>query len=391
MIGAPRPWLSTCATAGTLARMVAPSGTVRPVMPARACVPLRSAHSSATTEPVKPKIVTAYSFAAKPRETETKNEKGETVPPRELSGKIDPESDVGKWRATMLEGGDAGEDALMLAKTADFANVLLGVADGVGGWTENGIDPAHFSNALLYYATQYAKLLGRLPSPTEALEHAFEKVNEDPSIEAGSSTACLVQMDMVQGKLRSANLGDSGYVHLRPDPNSPEGRLEVVGQSPPQTYAFNTPYQLAKVPAALRQQGSLSNKPSDAQVTEEELQRGDMVLLMTDGFLDNVHCVLPPKEALTPDAPKRPELLQLLDMLQDKHREHWATRKQPSSLVDEKQDFTNVVASTLMQYARLCQSTEEKVSPFQLDAARYGIHYPGGKVDDIALICATVV
>ncbi|WFC97957.1 protein-serine/threonine phosphatase [Malassezia yamatoensis] len=391
MISGPRPWLSTCATAGTLARMVTPSGTVRPVMPARACVPMRNAHNSAASDQVHPKIVTAYSFAAKPRDTETKNEQGETVPPRELSGEIDPESDVGKWRASLLEGGDAGEDALMITKTADFSNVLIGVADGVGGWTENGIDPAHYSNALLYYATQYAKSKGAVPTPTETLKYAFEKVSQDQNVKAGSSTVCLVQMDAVQGKLISANLGDSGYVHLRPDPDSDEGRMEVVGQSPSQTYGFNTPYQLAKVPESMKQPGSLSNRPEDAQLNEEDLRRGDMVLLMTDGFLDNVHCVLPPKEALTPDAPKRAELLQLLDMLQDKHREHWSTRKQPSSVIDEKQDFTNVVASTLMQYARLCQSTEEKVSPFQLDAARYGIHYPGGKVDDIALICATIV
>lgn len=44
-----------------------------------------------------------------------------------------------------------------------------------------------------------------------------------------------------------------------------------------------------------------------------------------------------------------------------------------------------------MQYARLCQSTEDKVSPFQLEAARYGLNYPGGKVDDITLVCAIVV
>ena len=142
----------------------------------------------------------------------------------------------------------------------------------------------------------------------------------------------------------------------------------------------------------MQQSGSLSNQPSDAALHELDLQRGDMVMVMTDGFLDNVHCQLPPKESLTPDAPQRPELLQLIDMLQDKHCEHWQTIKKPGATAsDEKQDFTNVVASTLMQYARLCQMTEEKVSPFQLDAARYGIHYPGGKVDDIALVCATVV
>lgn len=355
----------------------------------RSRAPLRSAHTAAT-EPLKPKIVTAYAFAAKPREQDQKDEDGKERP-RELIGKIDPESELGKWRSSLLEGGDAGEDALMITKTPDCATVMMGVADGVGGWTETGVDPSHFSNALLYYATLYAEKQATLPPPSEALAHAFQEVSNDATIQAGSSTACLLRLDMVRGKIQSANLGDSGFVHLRPDPASPDGRLEVVAHSPPQLYGFNTPYQLAKVPAALRQPGSLSNKPGDAQVAEEELKQGDMVLLMTDGFLDNVHCKLPPKEALTPDAPQRPELLQLLDMLQDKHREHWATRKQPSTLAEEKQDFTNVVASTLMQYARLCQSTEEKVSPFQLEAARYGIHYPGGKVDDIALVCATVV
>ncbi|PKI83021.1 protein-serine/threonine phosphatase [Malassezia vespertilionis] len=389
MIRSTRPWRPGCAAADTFKRFVVPNAPARAVVPVKR--PFTATAHKLGAESLMSQIVTAYAFAAKPRETPEQSGEDKNVPlEKELIGKIDPESELGKWRADLLEGGDAGEDALMISKSSSCESVMMGVADGVGGWTESGIDPSHFSNALLYYATQYVEKQASFPSPKAVLEHAFARVTQDALVTAGSSTVCLLTLDALKGKLYSANIGDSGYVHLRPN-EEPEGRLEVVGQSPAQLYGFNTPYQLAKVPEEMRGPGSLSNTPQDALVEEEELKAGDMVLVMTDGFLDNVHCKLPPKEALTHDAPQRPELLQLLDMLQDKHREHWATRKHPSTVLEEKQDFTNIVASTLMQYARLCQSTEEKVSPFQLDAARYGIYYPGGKVDDIALVCATVV
>ena len=35
--------------------------------------------------------------------------------------------------------------------------VSLGVADGVGGWTDSGVDPSLFSQALMYHAQRYAK------------------------------------------------------------------------------------------------------------------------------------------------------------------------------------------------------------------------------------------
>jgi hypothetical protein len=397
MIPSGRSWRPGYATAGTLKRIVAPSAAARAPKPIpRVLTPVRPLHSATppTPQPTAPgvapdakpiKVVTAYAFAAKPRDSASED----SAPA--LQGRIDPNSELGRWRQALLKGGDAGEDALMVSRQSDHA-VLIGVADGVGGWTESGIDPAHFSNALLHYATMFAENYTSVPAPRTILEHAFEQVKDNAKIEAGSSTACLVRLDAAQGRLSSANLGDSGFVLLRPDPQSAEGRMQVVFSSVPQLYGFNCPYQLAKVPHSMQQSGSLSNQPSDAALHELDLQRGDMVMVMTDGFLDNVHCQLPPKESLTPDAPQRPELLQLIDMLQDKHCEHWQTIKKPGATAsDEKQDFTNVVASTLMQYARLCQMTEEKVSPFQLDAARYGIHYPGGKVDDIALVCATVV
>jgi protein phosphatase PTC7 len=35
--------------------------------------------------------------------------------------------------------------------------VSLGIADGVGGWVDSGIDPALFSQALMYFASRAAQ------------------------------------------------------------------------------------------------------------------------------------------------------------------------------------------------------------------------------------------
>lgn len=41
---------------------------------------------------------------------------------------------------------------------ADFSKGLsFGVADGVGGWIDVGVDPALFSQALMYHAHRYSK------------------------------------------------------------------------------------------------------------------------------------------------------------------------------------------------------------------------------------------
>lgn len=40
---------------------------------------------------------------------------------------------------------------------AGVQGISLGVADGVGGWTDSGVDPSLFSQALMYHAHRYAK------------------------------------------------------------------------------------------------------------------------------------------------------------------------------------------------------------------------------------------
>lgn len=68
-----------------------------------------------------------------------------------------------------------------------------------------------------------------------------------------------------------------------------------------QTHAFNTPFQLSKIPARMLQQAltfggakPYSELPADAAVSAHRLRHGDVLLLATDGVWDN----LSPADAL---------------------------------------------------------------------------------------------
>ncbi len=132
------------------------------------------------------------------------------------------DSEIGRWRDELLRGGEAGEDSLMCTSMGSAGDVAIGVADGVGGWTENGIDPSLFSQALMFYASKAAASAPAGSSstnsngaPNRILAEAFEHVLKEPLVVAGSATACILTMDASNGTLHSANLGDSGFVILR--------------------------------------------------------------------------------------------------------------------------------------------------------------------------------
>ena len=105
-----------------------------------------------------------------------------------------------KDRSTPFTGGSAsGQDAFFAAKYdgEDGEGAAFGVADGVGGWMESGIDPAAFSHGL---CLEMAKKAGEGPrkgldaasmSPKALLDQAYSKIVEEGEIEGGGSTACL--------------------------------------------------------------------------------------------------------------------------------------------------------------------------------------------------------
>jgi protein phosphatase PTC7 len=134
------------------------------------------------------------------------------------------------------EGSPLGEDAFVICdKRTAFA-----VADGVGGWAEEGVDAGLYSRALM------AGCKSALDSSSGlSLAQALDAALAPAKLIKGSSTAVLAE---IQGRTLSVlNVGDSGFIVLRR-----QGRSSSKGQasyfpimrSYEQQYSFNFPFQL---------------------------------------------------------------------------------------------------------------------------------------------------
>lgn len=103
--------------------------------------------------------------------------------------------------------GRKGEDACFVGRYG------IGVADGVGGWAEMGVDAGEYSRGLMAHASKHiedATAKGAtVVDPLEALTVAHRAVRV-----LGSSTACLATVGS-DGVLRVRNLGDSGLMLWR--------------------------------------------------------------------------------------------------------------------------------------------------------------------------------
>ncbi|KAL2260683.1 hypothetical protein VTK26DRAFT_5232 [Humicola hyalothermophila] len=192
-----------------------------------------------------------------------------------------------------LSRPDSGQDAFFVSRLGAVpGEVALGVADGVGGWMDSGIDPADFSHAFCDYMAAAATAstatmggTGRPLSARQVMQKGYEAVCHDPLIKAGGSTA-IVGLLTADGMLEVANLGDSGFILLRLN--------GVHASSEPQTHAFNTPYQLSVVPPSMLLRAAafggaqLMDQPRDAEVTRHRLRHGDVLVFASDGLWDNL-------------------------------------------------------------------------------------------------------
>ncbi|KAI5285492.1 hypothetical protein KEM52_002418, partial [Ascosphaera acerosa] len=185
----------------------------------------------------------------------------------------------------------------------DYA-LAFGVADGVGGWANSGVDPADFSHALCTHIAHAAMgwdPVGRRhsrtvtstdsgkPSPVisgrRLIQLGYERSLNDSSLLAGGSTASL-GIAWGSGELELTNLGDSGSMLFR--------NAAIHHYSPPQTHDFNTPYQLTVMPPRARSQSTIfggrpfDDLPNAADVTTWDMRHGDVLLLATDGVFDNL-------------------------------------------------------------------------------------------------------
>ena len=157
-------------------------------------------------------------------------------------------------------------------KTPDACFVLkqsgaFGVFDGVGGWAEEGVDPAEYSEKFAEKSAQ--SVLAGQRDPVAVMRDAHEATQV-----IGSCTACIAVLKN-GNVLDIANLGDAGALVSR------DGG--VVFHTKSQQHEFNLPYQLGWTKVYPE-----GDRPDAADRVEVEMKPGDAVVLGSDGLWDNV-------------------------------------------------------------------------------------------------------
>ncbi|KAI0030825.1 phosphatase 2C-like domain-containing protein [Vararia minispora EC-137] len=288
---------------------------------------------------------------------------------------------IGRWRDKTLSSGShassstgAGEDFFYIQDMRNQSGLSLGIADGVGGWVTNGVDPSRFSQALMYHGHRYAALgwpgepeidptqdyeeresvEGWELLPHECMDMAHQGVLREKSVVAGSSTACILNLNAASGTLRAANLGDSGFLIIRSS--------QVLHRQKQQTHFFNCPKQLAKLPTFMGQHtSSMTDYASAADHYETKLRDGDLIILysdkqvarQTDGLTDNVF---------------NSEITAICSLV--------------ARAGGSEDQQVQTMADRMVEYARSCMNNLERVSPFEKAATREGQAWFGGKMDE---------
>tara|TARA_Y100000996_G_scaffold311707_1_gene248058 strand:- start:53 stop:802 length:750 start_codon:yes stop_codon:yes gene_type:complete len=159
-----------------------------------------------------------------------------------------------------------GEDSYVVSSPT---NSTIAVADGVGGWESKGVNPRAFADEMLIKTYQYMKK-GEI-NPKKAITEAYAQLSE-----IGSATFCMGKLDS-DGIFRVANIGDSGFMVIR--------KGQILIESAEHQHRFNYPYQLG-----IGEDGQPhgQDRPEDAQEYSMELEKGDIIVMGSDGLFDNL-------------------------------------------------------------------------------------------------------
>ncbi|GAA5881886.1 hypothetical protein JCM1840_004542 [Sporobolomyces johnsonii] len=262
-----------------------------------------------------------------------------------------------------------GEDAYFLRADS------LGVADGVGGWSGHaGANPARWSRKFMHHCSaelaRYENIDDELflqyyeIDPVDVLQRAFEKSLAECKDEGviGSSTALLAVLR--NDELRLANLGDCSCCVIRGD--------EYIFRTEEQQHSFNFPYQAGT--------NSKDTPAKDAQRFTVKVKKDDIVILASDGLVDNVFSDDLLEEVLrfvsTSPAPSSPALSSSPAL----QKRYTLNRFSPQA-----------VSEALCHRAKSVYDDPRAVaSPFQNRAVEEGLYYAGGKKDDVTCLIGVV-
>jgi protein phosphatase PTC7 len=244
-----------------------------------------------------------------------------------------------------------GEDAYFISRSGRGA---CGVADGVGSWVMDGVNPAEFPRQLV--ASLEAAVTRRdWANDEDGLRGVLAEAHAAATA-PGSATVILAAAG-AGGIVHVANLGDCGVRVVR------DGECSFA--STDMLHDYNTPFQLGRVEEDDDDEDV--DTPDDAELYEIEVAPGDVMVLASDGLFDNLF---------------DEEIANIVDALLRGQR-------------DER--TAQVAAAALADAATAKVRDKDSRTPWVAAAARAGELPPwqrlrprGGKVDDITVIVALV-
>ncbi|XP_073122319.1 uncharacterized protein [Henckelia pumila] len=223
-----------------------------------------------------------------------------------------------------------GEDAYFVS-----GQTWLGIADGVGQWSFEGTNPGLYAQELMKNCEKRALDCNSnsLCNPAELL---ILSVGETQS--PGSSTVLLAQL--VGQVLQVANIGDSGFIILR--------HGSIYKRSSPMLHVFHFPLRIER-----------GDDPSNlAELYKIDLEEEDVIILASDGLLDNLY-----DQEIALEVSK-----------------HLAADSKPKE-----------IAEALAAKAQEVGKSATARSPFADNAHAAGYAgYTGGKLDDVTVVVSVV-
>ena len=166
--------------------------------------------------------------------------------------------------------------------------------------------------------------------------------------ETGSSTMVVVTIQQKNKKLRTAMIGDSGYMLLRQVEENGRKLYQNIYKSKEQQHSFNFPFQI----------GTNGDAPDKSIANKHDIKKKDIVVLGTDGLFDNVY----------------PEDLEKLVN---------------NVVKDDKYDSAELAKAIAEEAFRLSLDTVN-MSPFGQNARNAGMRFDGGKSDDITVVVGRI-
>ncbi|WOH00356.1 hypothetical protein DCAR_0519715 [Daucus carota subsp. sativus] len=224
-----------------------------------------------------------------------------------------------------------GEDAHFICVNEQ----VIGVADGVGGWADVGVNAGLYARELMSNSVRAI-----LDDPKDSIDPARVLTRAHSATKAkGSSTACIIYLK--DEGIHAINLGDSGFIIVR------DGC--TVFESPVQQHGFNFTYQL--------ECSTRGDQPSSGQVFMIPVVPGDVIVAGTDGLFDNLFnnevtsiVLQGTQEGLNPEALSEKLAASARERALDRHRQ----------------------------------------TPFSTAAQEAGYRYYGGKLDDITVVVSYI-